>query len=90
MHLSVTDIVSNLEPMPMINIILDRQSIAASRNSYDKADMATREQINKEFQQANMNAIAAVMLEPQKQPPLPEVIMAPATKFVKPHEAFTT
>ena len=81
--LSVTDIVSNLNNA-YDQYYLDRQSIAASRNSYDKADMATREQINKEFQQANMNAIAAVMLEPQKQPPLPEVIMAPATKFVKP------
>ena len=83
--LSVTEIVANLN-QAYDQYYLDRQAIAASRNSYEKADMVAREQINQDFQQANMNAIAAVMLEPQKQPPLPEVIMAPATKFVKPQK----
>jgi len=83
--MSVSDIVANLNNA-YDQYYLDRQAIAASRNSYDKADMVAREQINQDYQQANMNAIAAVMLKPEAPPELPDVLMAPATKFVKPPE----
>ena len=37
-----------------------------------------------DYQQANMNAINAVMLRPEIPPALPEVTMAPATIFPEP------
>lgn len=84
-QLSIDEITQNLN-QAYETYALDRAAIAASRNSFDKADMALREQINQDFQQANMNAINAVMLEPEIAPELPRPEMRPAIKYVKPFE----
>lgn len=84
-QLSIDEITQNLN-QAYETYYLDRKAIAASRNSFDKADMALREQINQDFQQANMNAINAVMLEPEIAPELPRPEMRPAIKYVKPFE----
>ena len=81
--LSVNEIVAGMN-QAFEQFYVDRQAIELSRQSFLKADKATRKKIEQDYQQANMNAFNAVMLRPEIMPALPEVMMQPATVFTEP------